>query len=129
ALEQAAKKRNLNLHVGHREEGENPVATLDLIIDDARGVLAIPDHDVGNNHSSRGTLLTAYRKRVPLIGFSKTYVNNGALAAVYSNSKQIAHQVAEVIMQMSFDEDATLPEPQYPKEFSVAINYQVARSL
>src|SRR5690606_8408507 len=51
ALEQAAKKRNLNLHVGHIEEDENPVAILDLIIDDARVVLAIPDHDVFNNHS------------------------------------------------------------------------------
>jgi hypothetical protein len=47
---------------------------------------------------------------------------------VYSNSKQIAKQAAEIAL-ISQQSSNVLPPPQAPKYFSIMVNYQVARSL
>ena len=52
----------------------------------------------------------------------------GALAAVYSTSKQLAKQAAEIAIRSRLA-PSDLPPPQLPKYFSIMLNYQVARSL
>jgi hypothetical protein len=46
---------------------------------------------------------------------------------VYSTPVQIANQAAKVVTQ--FSDTRKLPDYQYPQEFEVAVNTQVARSL
>ena len=77
---------------------------------------------------SSDLLLTSYRYQKPVFGFSQSYVRAGALAAVYSSSKQLAKQAAEIAIK-SQQAPGVLPPPQVPKYFSVVVNYQVARSL
>lgn len=108
---------------------DNAIAALDILLEDVNVIWALPDAAIYNSRTARGLLLSAYRKQVPLIGFSRTYVNNGALAAVYSSPKQIASQTAEIISFIVSDSPSQLPEPLYPDTFSIAVNYQVARSL
>ncbi len=108
---------------------ENPVAVLDALLDEAAVVLAIPDPHIYNPKTARGILLTAFHKRVPLIGYSRTFVKNGALAAVYSTTKQLSAQTVAMILTIINNPNKKLPPPQYPQEFSVAVNYQVAKSL
>lgn len=126
-LQQETLHRNIKLTTIFVNKNENPVGVLDALIDEANVVLAIPDKRIYNPKTARGILLSAFHKRVSLIGYSKTFVNNGALAAVYSTSKQIAEQSAEQICTILHQK--TLNPPQYPKEFTLAVNYQVARSL
>ena len=52
----------------------------------------------------------------------------GALAGVYSNTQQLAKQAAEIAVD-SQAAPGLLPAPQTPKYFSIAVNYQVAKSL
>lgn len=127
-LQKLARESNLKLSFAYVNKFENPVAVLDGAIDEAKAVLAIPDSRIYNPKTARGILLTAFHKRVPLLGYSRTYVNNGALAAVYSTTKQLAQQTANQILSV-ITHPGKLPEPQYPQEFTVAVNYQVARSL
>lgn len=126
-LQSLATRHKLKLNTIYVNKFENPVAVLDGLLDETNIVLAIPDNRIFNTKTTRGMLLTAFHKRVPLIGYSRTYVNNGALAAVYSTTKQLADQSAKQIMHVLLTEK--MPAPQYPKEFAVAVNYQVARSL
>ncbi len=128
-IQQVAKDKNLPITTIYVNKFENPVAVLDTLLDEAKIVLAIPDNRIYNPKTSRGILLTAFHKRVPLIGYSRTYVNNGALAAVYSTTKQLAQQTAEQILVIIHSKDKKMPPPQYPEEFAIAVNYQVARSL
>jgi len=128
-LQNLARKHQVKLNTIYVNKFENPVAVLDGLLDETNIVLAIPDNRIFNTKTTRGMLLTAFHKRVPLIGYSKTYVNNGALAAVYSTTKQLADQTATLILQILADEHKKLPKPMYPREFAVAVNYQVARSL
>lgn len=126
-LERLSKLHHLDLHSIYVNKLENPVAVLDSLLNDTQIVLAIPDSQIYNPKTSRGILLTAFHKRVPLVAFSRTYVNNGALCAVYSSTKHFADQTAKLIIH--YIQENTLPPPQYPEMFSVAVNYQVAQSL
>ena len=91
-------------------------------------LMAVPDTLIYSRETAQPILLTSYRQQKPIFGYSQSYVRAGALAAVYSSSKQIAKQAVEIalIAQQSTN---LLPPPQAPKYFSVMVNYQVARSL
>jgi len=108
------------------DEGELMPA-LKHLLDGCDVLLASPDPVIFNRNTIQSILLTAYRRQVPLFGFSPSYVKAGALAAVYSVPAQIARQAAETIQRLS--PEGHLPPPQYPRYYWVGVNAQVARSL
>lgn len=91
-------------------------------------LMAVPDSMIYSRETAQPILLTSYRYHKPIIGYSQSYVRAGALAAVYSSSKQLAKQAAEIALK-SQQSPSLLPPPQAPKYFSIMVNYQVARSL
>ena len=118
----------------------NMVASIEMVADEADllpslkrllpqsdALLAVPDATIYNRSNIATILLTSYRAKVPLFGFSPSYVKAGALAAVYSQPGQIAQQVAEVIQNLP--NSGSLPAPQSPRYFSVTVNPQVRLSL
>ncbi len=90
-------------------------------------LLALPDAGIYNSSTIRNILLATYRGGIPVIGFSSAFVKAGALCAVFSTPVQLAAQ-ADILIN-KFSEAQTLPHAQYPQEFEVAVNEQVARSL
>lgn len=100
---------------------------LESILSESDVLFVLADPVVYNAGTIRNILLTSYRKQIPLIGISQAYVKAGALCAIYSTPDQIAVQTAEAIRHYS--ESGKLPPAQYPKEFDVSVNMQVARSL
>lgn len=100
---------------------------LESVLAKSDALLAIPDNAIYNSSNIRNTLLTSYRLGVPLIGLSQSYVNAGALCAVFSTPEQVADQA--VAVAISFSQNVRLPAPQYPADFTIAVNQQVARSL
>ena len=100
---------------------------LQNILQDSEVLLALPDAAIYNSSTIRNILLATYRSGVPLIGLSPAYVKAGALCAVYSTPAQLALQAAILIQKYS--ETGALPAAQYPQEFEVMVNEQVARSL
>lgn len=91
-------------------------------------LLAIPDPLIYNRETAQPVLLTSYRHQKPMFGYSQSYVRAGALAAVYSSTKQLAKQAAEIAIKAQ-QAPSLLPPPQPPKHFSILVNRQVARSL
>lgn len=127
-VREAAGQQNFETTFAFMDKEDNPVAVLDELLNKVQVVLAIPDRHVYNSRTARGMLLTAYRKQVPIIGFSKTYVSNGALASVYSTPQQIVDQICERILKFQKTRHFE-PTREYIKQFLVAVNPQVARSL
>jgi ABC-type uncharacterized transport system substrate-binding protein len=125
----AAEARKFQIHIRHITETDNLVAALEPVLKTSDVMLGVVDPFVFNAGNTQNILLTAYRHRVPLIGVSPAYVKAGALAAVYSTPEQIGHQLAEILGPLTSRPEMKLPEPQYPKYFSVAANQRVARSL
>jgi len=121
--------KGIMLITAYMNQYDNPSEALEELLKDSQVLLALPDSGLYNAKTARGILLTAYHNRIPVIAYSRTFVNNGALAAVYSTPKQIAHQTAQTIAQILRHDPCLLPEPLFPSEFSIAVNYQVANSL
>jgi ABC-type uncharacterized transport system substrate-binding protein len=91
-------------------------------------LLLLPDPVAINADTVYGLLLTTYRAGVPVVGFSEGLLNAGALLSLFSSAQQQGRQGAEIAQRLLAHEGA-LPEPQYPRYFSVRINASVARSL
>jgi len=92
-------------------------------------LLALPDPIVINRGSIQSLLLTTYRHRVPVAGYSASLVDAGVLAAVYSTPAQIAQQAAQIVRDVLKSGSGALKGPVYPKYFSLKVNRNVAHSL
>lgn len=90
-------------------------------------LLMSADPEIYNRNTIRSILLSSYRHRLPVIGFSKSLAHAGAIAAIYSEPGQISQQAVKISRQILHGK-AT--EKHYsPDDFSVSLNFQVARSL
>jgi hypothetical protein len=90
-------------------------------------LLAMPDSGVYNAENIRNILLSTYRHKQGVIGFSADMVKAGALATTYSGIEDINAQVAEIAT--AFIAGGQLSPPQFPRYFSTIVNEGVARSL
>lgn len=127
SLRKAVAENRLVLHeqkIGSADSLHRDLLAL-LQISDV--LLAVPDAQIYNSSTMRNILLSTYRNEVPVVGLSVPYVRAGALCAVFSTPDQIAAQAADVAGQ--FLATGRLPPAQYPIEFDVMVNRQVARSL
>jgi len=102
-------------------------AALQRVTTEPAVLLATPDSGVFNSYSIQNVLLTAYRQRAPVVGFSGAYVRAGAVLALYTTPAQIGRQTAEIVRSLLAG--GPLPAPQTPRYFEVGTNPQVARSL
>ena len=119
--------------IGILNPGDNVIPLLTHLLIDADAVIAVPDPIIFNLRTTRNILLGTYRKRVPVIGFSESYVKAGALAAIYSTPELIGNQTGEVISHLikkNSLQNKAIPLPRvYSKYFSISVNKRVSRSL
>ncbi|MDP1611077.1 MAG: ABC transporter substrate binding protein [Sulfuritalea sp.] len=125
-LEKAARERGLELVVAPVAQG-GLFDALQSVLPDVGVLLALPDPSVFNSQTAANILTAAYRRQVPLVGFSPAYVKAGALLALYSTPAQVGARGGEVLRQALAGK--VLPSPQWPREFVVSVNQDVARSL
>lgn len=90
-------------------------------------LLATPDNSVFNAHTLPSILLGAFRRKVPVVGFSPAYVGAGAVIALYSSPEQLGRQSAELARGVL--NGGVMPAAQYPRHYSVGVNERVARAL
>jgi ABC-type uncharacterized transport system substrate-binding protein len=90
-------------------------------------LLAIPDPAIYNSTTLHNILLSALRANQPVIATSPSFVRAGALAAVYTTNAQFARQVAAAAQRLI--RQGSLPPPEYPREFEIAVNSATAASL
>ena len=88
-------------------------------------LLAVHDPSVYKRDNIKAILVTSYRHQKPVVAFSAAFVNAGALAALHSTPQQAARQAGEMLLAHG----SALPAPEYPNQFSIAINRSVADAL
>lgn len=126
ALERAAKDNGLQLVASPVAQG-GLFPALQSVLADADVLLALPDPAVFNSQTAANILTAAYRRQIPLVGFSPAYVKAGALLALYSTPAQVGARGGELLRQAW--PGKPLPPPQWPRDFVVTVNHDVARSL
>ena len=126
-LRRLLSDRNVRLYEQAVEDAGSLNDALERVLDESEVLFVLPDPGVYNSATIRNILLATYRKQIPLMGISQAYVRAGALLAIYSTPDQIAIQTADALRH--FSSSGKLPPSQYPKDFEVSVNKQVARSL
>lgn len=125
-LERAAKSRGLHLVVSPVDQS-GLFPALQSLLPEIDVLLALPDRALFNSQTAGHILTAAYRRRVPLVGFSPAYVKAGALLALYSTPTQAGNLGGELLSRVISAK--SLPAPQWPRDFKVSINLDVANSL
>jgi ABC-type uncharacterized transport system substrate-binding protein len=123
----AISENGLVLREQKLESPESLFRELESVLEKSSVLLTIPDSSVYSSFTMRNILLTTYRFKIPVVGLSPAYVRAGALCAVFSSPTQIAVQTANLTKR--YLANGVLPVPQYPSDFNVISNLQVARSL
>lgn len=101
--------------------------SLSQLLADNDILLGLDDPQMYNSDTIHSILLTAYRHGKVLVGPGKPFVTAGGLASCYSDIDQYLQQLGDMVkIYLQTDK---LPESQYPKNYQVAINQQVASSL
>ena len=129
ALSSAASASGLRLISATLNSDADLFPALQSLLPNVDVLLLLPDPLVVNRNSVQNLMLTTYRQRVPVLGYSPNLVEAGALAAVFSTPQQIGQQIAETIQRMLPAKSWELPPPAYPKYFTIKANPSVARSL
>ncbi len=126
-LESAAAATGTEILIEEADPGGHLIEQLSRLLDRTDSLLAVPDPDLYNRETIKPILLTSFRYRQPLIGFSRAYVRAGALAAPYSAPGHLARDAAETALRLlQPGAQAVVRAPAY---FDIALNRQVARSL
>lgn len=124
-----AQKLGLSLEIARARSAEEVGPALKTLLDAAEVLIAVPDQTLYNSETIYGVLLTTYRNRVPVIGFSAPLVKAGALAAVYTSPEDIGRELATMVIDQLENPRRSLPSARHPQRFSVTTNRQVGRSL
>ncbi len=127
-FQQELERRRLNLKLAWVKGSEDVAPALREVLPEVDVLLLVPDAVAFHSGNARNVLLTTYRYRVPVVGFSQGLAKAGAVSAVYSSPAQIGRQGGRMAMRWR-PESGELPPPQHADEFSISFNPYVARSL
>ena len=100
---------------------------LENLLSRSNVLLAVPDTAIYNANNFRNIMRSSYLHKIPLIGLSQSYVDAGAVCAVFSTVEQLAEQTRAAVNQ--FAQTRLLHEPKYPENFTIAVNRPMAQTL
>lgn len=126
-LAEAATREGLKPSFAQIEDTTELLPALERLLDANDVILAVPDTTVFTATTARPILLTTYRHRKPMFGYSQAYVTAGALAAVFSSPEDVADQTAAWLLESGGRSGP--PAAATPRGFSVSVNRHVARAL
>lgn len=127
-LNALAQRQNFKTFSDRIDKADQIALKSKRLFNEAALFIALPDPLIHNRLTIPQLLLGSYRQRVPVIGFSSSYVTAGAIASLYSSTGNFSKQLTEIVDQF-FSYGRFTPAGIYPKYFEVRINYEVARSL
>jgi putative tryptophan/tyrosine transport system substrate-binding protein len=126
-MERRLADRRLTLSTESISLAEEVVPAIERLIPRMGVLLALPDPLVHNRNTVQPLLLTTYRSGIPVVAYSESYQQAGAVLALYSSVPQIVAQITETLQQAK--DGRSLPNLQPPRYFTVGVNTAVARSL
>ena len=127
-LTEQSQALNQSLTIEKIQTSEELAFSLNKLSTSSQVLLAVPDPVAFNRNTIRGILLFTYRHKIPVIGFSQSYVKAGAIASLHTDIAQIAQQAADISRQY-FTSGQFSQEYYYPSDFNISFNSMVAGSL
>ncbi|MDH5189818.1 MAG: hypothetical protein OEW89_01060 [Gammaproteobacteria bacterium] len=126
-LVESGNHLGLRIHIETLPDPDSIHHIIRKLADNNDLILAMQDSNLYNKYTIQNILMTTYHANIPLIGYSRPYVQAGALMSVYTSIDNLALQTNELIKQVI--KGMNLPSPDYCKYYSIELNHQVANSL
>ncbi len=73
---------------------------VDFLIQNCDGIWAIPDELIYTPQSTKHIMLESFRSRIPIMGFSPSFVKSGALFALIVDHKYVGVQAGELVVKV-----------------------------
>jgi len=127
-LRQLAKAANLQLAVVELAPDLPLYSALREVFSQSDALLTFLDPTIYNNRSVQTIFLSAFRARVPVIGYSASMVRAGAVIGLDVTPEQVG-QAAARMAWAALVNGGRLAAPQVPDAFSVVVNELVAQHL
>ncbi len=124
----AAGRFHLFINAHHSTSSADIDDAFITVLRRSEALLALPDSAVYTRYNVQSLLLTSFRLRRPVIGFSESWVRAGALAAVYTTPTQLGTELGETLVAWLPDR-GPLPPSGTPVRYTLSVNRQVAFSL
>lgn len=90
-------------------------------------VLVLPDANLYNNTTVKPLILASLENRLPIVGFSSSFVRAGAAAGIYPDFRDIGAQTADLALRYLAGQEDVSDEG--PRKLQVAVNQRVMRLL
>ena len=90
-------------------------------------VLCFPDATLYNSATIKPLVLASLRHRLPLIGFSESFVRAGAALGVYPDFHDVGTRGAELIQKVLNGQ--AVAKVEHPRKFRIAVNLNITRLL
>jgi len=126
---QLLAKLNLDLLQKQPDGPRDLLNTIRLLKRHSNSLLILPDQKLFNRDTLKGVLLTTYRNRIPVISYSPSHVNSGALGSIYSSPEDIGKHLADLVKKFQEGKLKTGSTPQFARYFTIVTNDRVAHSL
>lgn len=93
----------------------------------AEVAVAVPDGALFNGATIKPLILASLENRLPIAGFSASFVRAGAAVGVYPDFRELGAQAAELALRLLRGESAVTVEG--PRKLTVAVNQRVGRLM
>ncbi|WP_165873548.1 ABC transporter substrate-binding protein [Parasulfuritortus cantonensis] len=123
-----ATRQHLELVVEKVADQQEVARALQRMLPEIDVLLLVPDSQVVNENTVRQILMASYRRRVPVLGFSRGLANAGAVASLVSSPGEIGRQGGLLARQWN-PVSGWLPAARHAERVELIFNRQVARSL
>ncbi|TGN39864.1 ABC transporter substrate-binding protein [Marinobacter confluentis] len=132
-LTREAKALGFALNTASIKSGDDLLQVVKPLLDNSDAMLLLYDPALTSPRAIRFLLYSAYRRQVPVFGYSEGYVKAGAIAAVHSSPEALGCQVAEHFSRQSVLTSGTPVQERplfiFPFYYQYSLNETVAQSL
>ncbi len=127
-LETLARKEGFSLLVIDCDGPAHLLKTMGAFKGRVDFVLCPPDSELYNAVTIKPLVMASLEQRLPLVGFSPSFVRAGAAAGIFPDYADLGRQAAEVALRVLRGEEHGAPN-ESPRKVLVAVNQRVARLL
>jgi len=124
----AANELSIQLVTQIAKSDKSSLDMIESLIKDSDAYIALYDRAVLNRKIAKWLLYMANVYRKPVIAYSKSYVEAGALAAVYTTPTDAGRSAADWVIENIKNNKAMIWN-RYPQRFTVNVNRRIATKL
>lgn len=106
-----------------------PTRAIDSALQNAGALIAIRDSQLWSGEHAKWMLYQSYKYKVPVIGYSKSFLKAGALVSVYASLYDTVRETAALITYWHDYDGWLMDEKNFYPPHSISFNDNIARAL